>query len=156
MSISLLFDICGLPLLVVLVLLSSLLSAFFGYLFWRVKIEELFVAFFPLNLLPVMTGVIASTFSLMSAVGMQVDATSELMIEPSFLLMMNLVPMMAGVLAAIPPALIAILGRAWLAWAASGQRLIPDRQHVLDEEVSDENLMRRDTEDYLDRLVRSR
>ncbi len=76
-----------------------------------------------------------------------------MVIEPGFLLLMHLVPVLAGAVAAIPSALISIVSRWALTWNASGVLLFPSNESV--EEEQDEPLQR-DADEYLRQLVRPR
>ncbi|TWU03853.1 hypothetical protein [Neorhodopirellula pilleata] len=156
MSLTMFLQICGWPLLIVLAVLSIGLTLIALYLTFSVKRENLLVSFFPLTLLPILVGLVSSAMELVSAVAIPFDSGSDFVLEPVFLLMMNLIPLTAGCLAATLPVVIFVVGRAMLAWRSSGVRLIPEKQPEAGREMTDAEVLHRDTEDYLERLVRPR
>lgn len=153
MELSLLIQICGIPLLIVLAALGLALTAIAIFLAVRVKNIPLLIAFLPITALPVMAGFFSTLQGVLESISTQLNPNQELVVEPGFLLLMNLVPILAGILVAIPPTLISIGGRWVLTWRASGARLLPQRQTV---EVEHEEPLEQDAEDYLRKLVRPR
>lgn len=156
MSLTMFFQICGWPLLIVLSVLSVGLTVTAFYLTFAVKRENLLVSFFPLNLLPILVGLVSSAQGLVSSVAIPFESEGDFVLEPIFLLMMNLIPLTAGCLAATLPIVIFVVGRSMLAWRASDVRLIPEKKPEMGRELGDAEVLHRDTEDYLERLVRPR
>ena len=151
MNISLLIQLCGIPLLIVLVGLGLVLTLVACYLTFVVKRVPLLVAFLPLTLMPIMAGAIASLSGIMSTIDAQLNPNPDIAFEPGFLLLINLIPVLAGVVTSIPPAMISIFARWTLTWKASGERLLPEKTVVEDEE---DETMQRDADDYLRQVVR--
>jgi len=157
MNASLLVQLCGLPLIAVLSLLSLALFAFSLFLAFRVRRESLLVAFLPVCILPPIAGLFFSLTSTMSSIRLQLDNGENLGFESGLLLEMNLVPLLASLLAACPAALVAVAGRWWLAWSASGERMLPERKKQTEpDSLSDDAWVAREADDYLEKLVRPR
>lgn len=157
MNLPLLFQLCGLPLVIILSLLCVGTTGFATYLVLHAKRDALLSAFLPITLFPVLAGLFATLLGTVSSVQMKLDASSDIEIESAFLLQMNLVPLLAGLVTAIPAILVVALGRWMLAWKASGLRLVPQKAEPDESEVCDERAaLARDADEYLERLVQSR
>jgi hypothetical protein len=156
MNFALFVQLCGIPLLVVMLVLASILTVVAFYLTFAVRRVVLLVAFLPLTLLPIMAGVVSALVGTVGAVGMQIDPSNKTVAEPGFLMLMNMVPLLTGTVAAIPPAVVAIVGRWTLTWRAAGVTLLPRRQEEGSAAETDGKQLLRDTDDYLERLVRPR
>ena len=155
MNLSLLFQLCGMPLVIVLCLLGLFLTVGALFLAFKVKQIPLLVAFTPLGLLPVMVGVVTAMVMTLSSIEQHLDANSKVISEPGFLLLMNIVPILAGAIVAVPPTMICLVSRWALTWKASGVELFPKKEES-DEKDSFEAQEKRETEDYLRDLVRPR
>ena len=156
MDISLLVQICGWPLLIVISALSLILSLVAAYLIFSVKQQPLLSAFLPLASLPLIAGVISTVVRMLSSIGAHVNSNADLVIDPAFVLQMNFMPILSGLLGGIPPFLIVILGRCMLAWRASSGSA-PARPKKKASRVSeDEQWSAAQADDYLDTLVRPR
>lgn len=157
MSFSLLVDLCGTPLLVVLTILSLALSVMAFCLTFGLKQQMLLIAFMPLAVLPIAAGLATTFFSVVSSIGQQLETDTAVALDSGFLIQMHMVPVLAGMLAAMPPLVIASVGRWMLAWRASGLRLFPTRKQTPEtEELNPGDFVKQEAEDYLDKLVRPR
>ncbi len=155
MSVSLLIDLCGLPLLIVLSTTSLLLTIIAFYLSFSAKQEKLLTAFVPLTVIPVIAG-LGTTFSAMlSSVATGLDSEADLGIDSGFLMQMNLIPLLAGMIASVPPAILASIGRWRLAWQESGIELIKKKDDV-SKSIKPDAWLAQETEDYLEKLTRPR
>lgn len=153
----LLYQLCGLQLVISLSLLCFLTTGFAGYLVIFARRESLLTGFLPITILPVFVGLIYTFVGMLSSMQMQLDASSDMTIEPAFLLQMNLIPLFAGIIAALPAMLVVVLGRWILVWNASGLQLTRGKDESEDSERFDEHAsLARDADDYLERLVRTR
>jgi hypothetical protein len=158
-NLSLLVQLCGWPLIIGLVLTEVSLLVIVGYLVFVAKRENLLQAFFPLTGLPIAMGLVGTFLGFVSGIGMQVDENEAIGLDPIFLLQMNLIPLFASCIAAMPAAVLCSGFRFQKAWQSSGLRLIaekPAESMEEDEGISDRKRLERDADDYLDRLVRSR
>jgi len=157
MNASLLVQLCGVPLISLLSALSLGLLAFALFLVLRIRRESLLVAFLPVCILPVVAGIFFSLSSTISSISLQLDNGENLGFESGLLLEMNLVPVLTSLLAACPAAVVTITGRWWLAWVASGERLLPEKQENPEQDgTSEDEWVAREADDYLERLVRPR
>ena len=153
-NLSLLVQLCGIPLVVVLVGLGLALTAIAIFLTIRVKHVPLLVAFLPLTMLPIMAGVVTALLGTLNSISVQLNPESELAVEPGFLLLMNLVPLLAGIVASIPPALISVVGRWALTWRTSGLQIMPRKASADDDE--EDQPPHQEADEYLRQLVRPR
>ncbi len=157
MNLSLLIQICGLPLITVIVVTSLILTLAACYLAFSVKQEDLLVAFLPLTALPAIAALFATFTGTLSSIGLQLDSGTDVAVDAGFILQMNLVPLLVGLLAAVPAALIASFGRWFLAWRASGILLWGQSQPVAESEMVDaDEWITKETDDYLSQLTRPR
>lgn len=157
MNLSLLFQLCGLPLVTSLSLLCVGTTGFAIYLVLHAKRDALLSAFLPITILPVFAGLLSTLLGMISSVQMKLDATSDIAVESAFLLQMHLVPLFSGAVTSIPAMLVVVLGRWMLAWKASGLRLVPEKAESDEFEVCDERAaLARDADEYLERLVQPR
>ena len=159
MDLSLVFQLCGWLLVIGLVGAEVILLIAVGYLAFVAKRESLLQAFFPLTLVPVAIGLLNSFIGFVSGIEMQVDENSTDGLDPSFLLQMNLIPLLAGCIAALPAAGLCVASRFRLAWQSSGLRLIPEKppvEDIEDEDFKERKRVARETDDYLERLVKAR
>ncbi|MDA8744712.1 hypothetical protein N9N28_08775 [Rubripirellula amarantea] len=155
MNLSLLTDLCGIPFLVIVCLLGLSLSAVACYLTFKAKHIQLISFFLPLCMLPFFVGIAITAMDAFTSVGMQLDGRSSFVIEPGLMLQMMLVPLLFSAVVSMIPAMIAILGRLGLAWRDSGITLFPTAPKS--EKLGDyESTIQKDTDDYLERLVRPR
>lgn len=157
MNLTLILQTCGSIFAVVLATLSFVLTAVAIFLVAKVKRDTLLTAFLPVTTLPVAAGLLVTFLGLVSAIEMQLSQT-EVALEPGFVLLLNLVPLIASIVASLPAALVVVLGRWALAWQASGVRVFPERQVTIEEPDAEETQdeLRRETNDYLQQLVRNR
>jgi hypothetical protein len=153
---SLFLDLIGVPLVVSLCTTTMLLTAFAFFLVFRVKDERLLLAYLPLTSFPLLIGLIAAFIGMMTSISMQLNESNQIAVESGLLLQMNLLPMLAGVVAAIPPMISVVIGRWGLVWKASGVRLLPVKKVEATETVDPEVIRRRGAEEYLEKLVRPR
>lgn len=157
MNLLLLFQLCGLPLVITLSLLCIGTTGFATYLVLHAKRDALLSAFLPITLFPVLAGLLSALLGMVSSVQMKLAASSDIEIESAFLLQMNLVPLFAGLVTSIPAMLVVVLGRWRLAWKASGLHLVSPKVEPDESEVCDERAaLARDADEYLERLVQSR
>ncbi len=159
MDLSLVFQLCGWPLVIGLVIAEMILLIAVGYLAFVAKREHLLHAFFPLTWIPLAIGLLSSFVGVVGGIGMQVDENSTYGLEPSFLLQMNLIPLFAGCVAALPAATLCVACRFRLAWQSSGMGFIPEKppvDDVDDEGIKERRRVARETDDYLERLVKAR
>tara|TARA_R110002049_G_scaffold4601_4_gene31840 strand:+ start:68004 stop:68477 length:474 start_codon:yes stop_codon:yes gene_type:complete len=157
MNFSLLVQLCGYPLLILLVILSLSLSLIAFFLVFGAKQEGLLAAFLPLTILPAAAGLMLTFLDMISSIGLQLNENDGATIEPGFLLQMNLIPIVTGFVAAVPPVCIAVVGRWVLAWKASGITLLETTQHDSDRLPEDhDKWVAQEADDYLEKLVRPR
>ena len=90
----------------------------------------------------------------LNSISVQLNPESELAVEPGFLLLMNLVPLLAGIVASIPPALISVVGRWALTWRASGLQIMPRKASADDDD--EDQPPHQEADEYLRQLVRPR
>lgn len=155
MSLSLLFGLCGVPLVIVITGLSIMLCVVALYLTFGAKNERLLSAFMPMSLLPAMAGLAATFTSTLLTIASELNAESDVAIDSGLVFQMNMIPLFAGLVMAVPPALIAMVGRWRLAWGESGIELFPKKPKPI-VEIDPATQLGRDAEDYLERLVRQR
>lgn len=157
MNVAFFIDLCGLPLLVVLIAIEIALVAAACYLFWSARRTDLLTAFLPLTAAPIVAGLSSTLVGLVSSIGLQLNESVDYQIDPGFLLQMNLVPLVASCIVALPAASIAAIGRYWLTWQESGLRLFPEREKKDDDSSTDDrDWVTKEADDYLERLVKAR
>lgn len=154
--VDLLIQLCGLPLFICLVALGIVLTGMALYLAISVKQISMLVAFFPLALLPIMVGLVPTLFGTLSAIRIHLNPDIQVASEPGFMLLVNAIPLLAGLVVAIPPALIVVVGRWTLAWKASGLQLMLKREAEPTDAEKEENWKKQEANDYLRDLVRPR
>ncbi|KAA5540470.1 hypothetical protein FYK55_20890 [Roseiconus nitratireducens] len=158
MNVQLLFQICGFPLVAILATVSLGLTLAAVLLSVRVRREDLLRAFLPLCLLPLMVAVGYSLFDSLDSIDVQLNAEDDSLRDSGFLLSMNLIPLQFGAFASTLPALVAMFGRWNLAWQASGIELFrgSDEDNSPDDPLDSDAWVQKETDDYLDQLVRPR
>ncbi len=156
MNFSLLIQLCGVPLLLVVLATSVMVTCAACYLVFSVRQENLLVAFLPLTLLPLVPAFFVLFTGTLSSIGLQLDTDSDIAFDSGLALQMNLVPVFLGVLASLPPALVTALGRWMLVWKASGIVLFPPRESAETETIDPETWESKETDEYLDQLIRPR
>jgi hypothetical protein len=160
MNLSVLVQVCGVPLLVVIGILATLLVGLAIYLVVVAKLEELLAAFVPLTLLPALAGLLVTFLDSLSSIGLQVDGTADVAMEPGFLMQMNLIPLLTGLVAGTPGMIIAIAGRWALAWRNSGIRWMPERgpddPSSTGDRAAQEAWVAKEADEYLEKLARPR
>lgn len=154
MKFSLLLQLCGLPLIIVLAVLASVLTLFVLVLAIRFQRTDLLTAFLPLTALPLAAGLASSLVGSLDSIGLQLDPGTDYEIEPAFFLQMNLVPVLVSIHACLPPFLTAIVARWLLAYRISGVRLFPERAAPPPTDSDQETWVAREADDYLEKLVR--
>ncbi len=154
MEISLLLQLCGLPLLVTLLLVEMLLIGVASWLVFSARRDNLLQMFLPITAIPIVVGLFNTTVGFLTSISFQVDDRASYSLDPSFLLQMNMVPLLVGCVAALPAATIVIIGRWHLAWQASGLRLIPEKK--VEPPETEMKRVKRDADDYIEKLVKTR
>ncbi|TWT92030.1 hypothetical protein [Stieleria varia] len=160
MNLSLLLQLCGVPLTIGLIVISAILTIVSLLLYFRTRKESLLTAFFPLTFLPVAAGLASTVIDMVSSIGLQMDPDYGAAMEPVFLLQVGLVPLLAGALASAPPMIVTAAGRWLLAWKASGFRLTPEPKPKVKTAVEiaseEREAMTRDADKYLEQIIRPR
>jgi hypothetical protein len=157
LNLSLLVQLCGLPLVVIVALLSLALTIAACYLLFSVRREELLVAFLPLTGLPALACCFGAWAGALSSISLQLEGQAEVAVDGGLLMQMNLVPLLFGLVACIPPAVIAAVGRWVLAWQASGVELFPGGKHDSATEIIDADTMAaREADEYLEQIISPR
>lgn len=156
MSLTLMVQLCGWPLLGTMSLVELFLVVMAAYLVFSAKRENLLQAFLPLTAMPVVVGLFNTFVGFMTSIDMQVDETSTYAIDPGFLLQMNLVPLIVGCIFALPSATLCVIGRMLLAWRNSGIKLFPPKPPADEPKNTEAKKFARETDDYLEKLVRAR
>ena len=157
MNFSLLVQLCGFPLLIVLSVLSVVLSLVALYLAFGAKQESLLSAFLPMTILPAVAGLLMTFLDMVSSIGLQLDENTGTAIDSAFVLQMNLIPVLTGLVAAVPPACIVIIARWLCAWKASGIKLLEPKEADSDTSSDDhERWVANEADEYMEKLVRPR
>ncbi|MCC9600604.1 hypothetical protein LOC67_08525 [Stieleria sp. JC731] len=159
MNASLLIQVCGLPLILLLAVLSFGLSIAAILLFFKAKQETLLAAFLPLCFLPVLATISVCLIDLLSSIDRMIGQTDQVRDSAYFvfLLATNLMTVLLGLTASAVPATIAMLGRWALAWQTSGLRLFPERPvDEANDQLDAEAWTNKEADDYLDQLIRPR
>ncbi|MCC9641724.1 hypothetical protein LOC71_05515 [Rhodopirellula sp. JC740] len=154
-----LIQLIGLPLAVVLGTLSAILFTLALTLLLRFRNAQVLAAFQPLAWLPVVAGLVSSLTSMLSSIGLQLGEDDAMVGSSSLLLQMSLVPLLASFVASLPAVLVASFGRYLLVWNASGLRWFPAKPETnsnTSQELDSDAWVARETDDYLDKLVRPR
>lgn len=155
---NLLIQLCGLPLFVLTLTISGVLTLGAIWLTFRTGKSSLLSAFLPLCASPFFVMLAASLFGLLASIDVQLDAEEDSLRDPAFLLTMNLVPIVFGAVAASVPALVTMIGCWALALSESGVRLLPERSQEdnVSKGFDPEGWVDQDAEDYLEQLTRPR
>ncbi len=157
MNLPLFVQWCGVVFFVVVILTATVLSIAACVLAFVTKKADLLTAFLPLTLTPFAIAASTTLIDLASSIATQLDADSAA-IDPALLLQLNLMQLLVGVVATIPAATITILGRLLLLLGASGVVLVRKRENVNEgpAKFTAEEWVNRETNDYLEKLVRQR
>ncbi|MEO9590653.1 hypothetical protein [Rhodopirellula bahusiensis] len=157
MNVQFLVQLIGLPLTLVLSILSAALFIVALILVVRFKNPQVLAAFQPLTWLPVAAGIISTFIELLSSIGLQLSDNDAIAGSSSLLFQMTLVPLLASLVATMPGLLTTVIGRYLLAWKASGLRWTkPKASSSTTREVDPDEWVSREADDYLEKLVRPR
>jgi hypothetical protein len=157
LNVQFLIQLIGLPLTLVLSILSAALFIVALILVVRFKNPQVLAAFQPLTWLPVAAGIISTFIELLSAIGLQLSDNDAIAGSSSLLFQMTLVPLLASLVATMPGLLTTVFGRYLLAWKDSGLRWTkPKASSSTTQEVDPDEWVSREADDYLEKLVRPR
>lgn len=154
MDFSLVTQLCGLPLIIVLSVLAVLLTIFALTVALKFRRNDLLTAFLPLTALPLAAGLASGLVGSLDSIGMQLDVDTGYDLEPAFLLQMNLVPILVSLVACLPAWLVVVLARWTLAYKLSGVRFRPERPVPPPSAEDQQKWIAREADDYLEKLVR--
>ena len=147
--------ICGWPLVISMVLVEIVLVVAAFYLVFSARRENLLQAFLPFTSVPFIAALCSVLVGIITSIDLQLNETETYALDSGLLLQMNLAPLFVGALVSLPAFGITVGGRWRLLWQASGLRLIPERKPE-EEGESQEKWLSKETDDYIEKLVRAK
>lgn len=151
------WNLFGPVLTVSLIVLSVLLAAIAIYLVSSSQRAKLGSALMPFCFVPFAVGSISGFMRIVSSLEIQLDGPSDFDLDPTVLLTMNFLPLLAGIIASLPAYFILAAGNWRIAWRANSLPIPSENKPAKHPEDYDPIAdLERETDQYLDQLTKPR